>query len=199
MIAEKPELNEDLLIHFGVKGMKWGRRRKRPDEAQRGKVFSKANGVKLAKGAAVVAGVVLVAAVLTKSGRTKMVDVATSSYVSNRTAARTAKANPVTGLIRKFKDVKTASLPKPPSLSPAETQNIARLQLAQRTRRAQEEAQRFARSQAIQREGLNRLTDKTWRDQARMSRLISEMDSTTNGLLDGSLRDLTEASLRRSR
>lgn len=29
-IITKPELNEDLLMHFGVKGMRWGHRKQRP-------------------------------------------------------------------------------------------------------------------------------------------------------------------------
>lgn len=177
MIAEKPELNEDLLIHFGVKGMKWGRRRKRPDEAQRGKVFSKANGVKLAKGAAVVAGVALVAAVLTKSGRTKMVDVATTTFVQNRTAASTARANPVTNLVRRFKDVKASSLPSPASMMA--------------------DAQRSGARTNFGREATQRLTERTWRDQARLTKMVRDQDLLNTKLLSANDQALANAYFQR--
>lgn len=34
IVADKPPLDEDLLMHFGVKGMKWGRRKVRDSTSQ---------------------------------------------------------------------------------------------------------------------------------------------------------------------
>ena len=50
-LITKPELNEDLLMHFGVKGMRWGRRKQRPVSSLRraGKSARPQNPVKAAK------------------------------------------------------------------------------------------------------------------------------------------------------
>lgn len=173
MITEKPDINEVYLIHVGVKGMRWGRRKARSDEADRAKVFSKSNAKKAAKGVAVLAGVALVAAVMTKSGRTKMVDVATSTYVKNRSAKNVAKANPVNDLVRRFSAVKVSSVPTP----------------AQMMANAREAAVRTE----FDRQGAQRLTEQVWRNQARISQLSRGLDDTTNSLLSGTAANLARA------
>lgn len=49
-IITKPELNEDLLMHFGVKGMRWGHRKQRPVSTgiKRKKRFNQTLGYKAA-------------------------------------------------------------------------------------------------------------------------------------------------------
>lgn len=67
----KPPLDEALLMHFGVKGMKWGVRHRRPDEAERRARFSpKAKKVALAT--AGIAGALAVAYLLNRHGNTKI-------------------------------------------------------------------------------------------------------------------------------
>ena len=50
-LITKPELNEDLLMHFGVKGMRWGHRKQRPVSALKraGKAARPQSPVKAAK------------------------------------------------------------------------------------------------------------------------------------------------------
>lgn len=50
-LITKPDLNEDLLMHFGVKGMRWGHRKARPISALRraGKAARPQNPIKAAK------------------------------------------------------------------------------------------------------------------------------------------------------
>lgn len=50
MDYDKPELDDDLLMHFGVKGMKWGVTRSRPSASEiytaRNKVARQANDIR---------------------------------------------------------------------------------------------------------------------------------------------------------
>lgn len=160
-MIDKPDLNENLLIHFGIKGMKWGKRKQRPDEAQRKNVFKNAEQKKkVVIGLAVVGGAIAVGALLTKRGRNKMTDAAVTNYVQQRTARAQANNNPFGQLARKFKETKAASVPSPDHM-------IAEARMAgvrnQHTRRV---------NQA--------LTDKSWRDSANFSRKVREMGAAKN-------------------
>lgn len=63
----KPPLDEALLIHYGVKGMRWGVRRKRPDEAERKARFGP-KAKKIALATAGVAGALAAGYFLSKNG-----------------------------------------------------------------------------------------------------------------------------------
>lgn len=65
---EKPDLDGVYLEHIGVKGMKWGVRKKRPDEEQRKKIFTRK---RVAVGLALTAGALAAASLLTHRGRVK--------------------------------------------------------------------------------------------------------------------------------
>jgi len=76
----KPPLDGDLLIHYGVPGMKWGQRRNR-DSGGSSKISSSkssqpksksSNAKKVAFGVAAVAGAVAVGLLLAKSGNVKI-------------------------------------------------------------------------------------------------------------------------------
>jgi hypothetical protein len=65
LLAEKPPLDDDLLMHFGVKGMRWGHRKARDDEGGGGARRSapkppmsegKKTAIKVAVGVGVAAG-----------------------------------------------------------------------------------------------------------------------------------------------
>jgi hypothetical protein len=113
-VMEKPELNEDLLIHFGIKGMKWGRRRPRSDEQERKAIFKNADRKrKLIVGAAVVGGALAIGMLLSKRGRIKATDAAVTNYVQQRQARAQAGQNPFGQLAKKFRDTKAASVPSP--------------------------------------------------------------------------------------
>jgi hypothetical protein len=171
-MIEKPPLDENLLIHFGVKGMKWGRRKKRPDEAERSKIFNKANAKRAARGALVVGGALAVGALLTKSGRTKAVDLATTNFVRSRAAQAQSKQRPFGELTSMFREVKASALPSP-------NQMMADARMA-------------SVRNAVDKSGAQRLTDQAWRDSARLSQLRRDMDSTTNSLLNGNLAALAK-------
>lgn len=70
-LGEENEVVEDFLEHFGVKGMKWGRRKVRPDEAERKARFSP-KAKKIALGTAAVAGALAVAYLANKHGGVKV-------------------------------------------------------------------------------------------------------------------------------
>ena len=172
MIIENPPLNAVYLAHFGTKGMKWGHRKKRPDEKERAKFFSKTNAKKAGTAVAVVAGVAIVAAVMTKGGRNTMTNIATTNYVQSRQAKAAAGQSPFGPLTNLYKTTKTSVLTpfeagaRPNRLAVTGTNYTPSRLLAARQADTQ------------------RLVDKTWRDQARMSRLISDMDKPTNPIID---------------
>jgi hypothetical protein len=64
---QKPPLDEALLIHYGVKGMKWGVHHTRPDEAERRARFSP-KAKKIAAGVAVAGGAAAAAYLIAKHG-----------------------------------------------------------------------------------------------------------------------------------
>lgn len=65
--AEKPPLDEDLLVHFGIKGMKWGvRKRSDSDGNAKPKMSTKK---KVAIGATVAVGAAAVAYILATRGQ----------------------------------------------------------------------------------------------------------------------------------
>lgn len=185
---EKPPLAEVHLSHIGVKGMRWGKRKVRPDEAERKKTFgpeAKARAEKIRKikmGLAVVGGVAVVGLVMTKSGRTKMTDVAVTNYVQQKTAQAQARGNPFGKLTQKFRDVKAASIPDPSSL-PAPDNLIA-------------EARMAGVRDRVFRGGSQKLSEQAWRDSANFNRLArenSEMNNATQNLLRGTQDALAKA------
>lgn len=181
-----PPLNETYLIHFGKKGMKWGVRKKRPDEKQRKETFGPAainarleRQRKIRQGAVVVVGALAIGLVLSKRGRTAVTNSAVTQYAQQRTARQQAANNPFGKLIRDMRKVKAASVP-----SPNEMMADARMAGVRN---------------AFNREGAQRLTDRAWRDQARLATMNREMQSTTNGLLSSNYKNLTDDALRRIR
>lgn len=150
-----PPLDAVYIAHFGVKGMKWGRRKTRPDEAQRKQIFKNAEQKKkVIAGLAVVGGAVAVGVLLSKRGRNKVTDVAVTNYVQQRTARAQAGNNPFGQLARKFRDTKAASVPSPQQMMA--------------------EAQRAGVEQrSVQR--VNRLmTDRNWRQSANFNKAARE-------------------------
>lgn len=63
LVAEKPPLDEDLLVHFGVKGMRWGQRK--PDD---GTGMSPSTKKKVVVGVGIAVGVAAGAYLLSKRG-----------------------------------------------------------------------------------------------------------------------------------
>lgn len=184
-MIQNPPLDEDLLIHFGVKGMRWGQRNPRADEGERKATFGKSDNnssssrgnagsnsgggmsgkKKVAIGLAVVGGAIAVGLILKKTGATKLTDGAVTQWAQGRSAKQQAAANPVKKLAQKFRDTKAASVPSP-------NQMIADARMA-------------GVRNSVNAQGAQRLTEKAWRDQANISRLTRSMDSTTNSLLSG--------------
>lgn len=172
------EFDEDVLEHFGVKGMKWGRRKQRSDEDDRKATFQNADrNRKIKVGIAVAGGALAVGLILSKRGRTKAIDAATTNYVQSRNARFQASKNPFGALAQKFRDTKAAAVPSPDRL-------IADARMA-------------GVRNAVNREGNQRITERAWRDSANLRRQARDMDNTTNSLLRGNNRALDLAETRR--
>lgn len=170
-MIENPPLNDDLLAHFGIKGMRWGRRKKRPDEDERKKIFKNADrNRKIAVGIAVIGGAAAVALIMSKRGRTKVTDVLVTNTVMKRQANFQRKNNPFGQLAQKFRDTKAASVPSP-------DQMVAEARMA------------GVRNQ-FEKAGNQRLTDKSWRDAANLRRQTREIPP------DRGLADLEEVKRR---
>ena len=154
IIIDKPPLDETYLEHFGKKGMKWGVRKKRPDEEQRKKIFQD-RARKVLLGAAVVGGALAIGALMTKRGRIKATDAAVTNYVQQRQARAQAGKNPFGQLAQKFRDTKAASVPSP-------DQMIAEARMAGVRNR-------------VEKAGNQRLADRSWRDAANFQRQARTM------------------------
>lgn len=150
IVAEKPELDDALLAHFGIRGMKWGIRRDRESSGSSGpsKPMStkKKVAIGVATGVAIAGGAVAVAYMLKGRGDVRL--------------PRVTSAKPLVGQSRPL-----SGLPSPFEM---------RMQ-----------AGMAAQRNVINRAGTQRLTDKAWRDSARLSRLTRDMDKTTSNLMRG--------------
>jgi hypothetical protein len=147
LVAEKPPLDEDLLMHFGIKGMKWGHRKTRSSSSS-GHTGSKqkmSTGKKVAIGAAVVGGAAAAAFILTKTGRLPIRSLGNrfrSPQLRSSFVPKTVLATPV------------SHIPSPARLM-AEANQAA------------------VRNRSVP--AMNRtLTEKTWRDAALMRRTARE-------------------------
>lgn len=89
-MTEKPSLEDAYLEHFGVRGMKWGIRRKRRDEEERKKIFSP-KAKKVAIGAALIIGAAATAIAIKKYGGAK---IPTTNVVSKVASAKTPIPDP---------------------------------------------------------------------------------------------------------
>lgn len=174
-----PPLNETYLAHFGKKGMKWGVRKKRPDEKERKDTFNQnlERRRRIRQGAVVVVGALAVGLLLSKRGQIAATNTAVTQYAQTRAARTQAKANPFADLAKRFRDVKAASVPSPNEM-------MANARMA------------GVRNEVFK-AGNRGLTDRAWRDQARLSSLKRDMDNTTNGLLGGNAQNLAEAARQR--
>lgn len=66
VVVEKPTLDEDLLMHFGIKGMRWGHRKPQPSAT--GETSGMSTRKKVVIGVSVAAGVAAGAYLLSKRG-----------------------------------------------------------------------------------------------------------------------------------
>lgn len=174
-----PPLDETYLAHFGKKGMKWGVRKKRPDEKERKETFgpNAERNRKIRNGVLVAGGVLAVGLLLSKRGRIAATNTAVTNYAQQRAAKQQAAANPFSDLAKRFRNVKAASVPSPNEM-------IANARMA------------GVRNEVFK-AGNRGLTDRAWRDQARLSTLARDMDSTTNSLIGGNAKNLAEAARQR--
>lgn len=67
LVTDKPQLNDTYLEHFGIKGMKWGQRKKSSKDSSTKKSMSTKK--KVAIGVGVAAGVAAVAYMMTRRGK----------------------------------------------------------------------------------------------------------------------------------
>jgi hypothetical protein len=142
---------DDVLEHFGVKGMKWGVRKARTSTSSKGEKEEApkqgmSNRKKAVIGAAVVGGVVLAGAIVAhKKG-------VTIQSVRNSVSRKTGEAA-VNGILKKTGQTKTPSLAQS-ALSDSQRQQIS----AARARMAQRSAdhEKFIRDFAAERTAFNR-------------------------------------------
>lgn len=134
---------EERLVHFGVKGMKWGVRHKRPDEQQRANRFGP-KAKKIAFATVAIVGAAAVGYVLYKRGGLKM-----------SAGGLTDPKSPLYSTMTAGKKAATTTLKKPVSLKDAPSPQAMMAQ---------------ARNAGIRNElfkqGNRNLTDATWRSSA---------------------------------
>lgn len=94
IVIDKPALDEDLLVHFGVKGMRWGRRKASSSDGSSDKK-PMSTKKKVAIGAGVAAGVAGAAAVAYMMSRRGKVPV--RQVLGNRPGLR-SPASPAAGM-----------------------------------------------------------------------------------------------------
>lgn len=113
----KPALDDALLAHYGIKGMKWGKRKQRtPEEQQRISARNK-KVAKIAVGVTVAAGAVAVAVILSRNGGIKA-SAATAKAAAAKGAAWVARSSATAK--------KVADIPSPsPQAMLAEARNAA--------------------------------------------------------------------------
>lgn len=152
LVDEKPPLDEDLLMHFGVRGMKWGQRKARDSggstsTAKPYRPHANRNH-KIAVGLGIAAvGASVAAYILSKQSGTRIGSLAKGAVRAESKAA--------------------SSILHP---SP----------FAMRM-----EAGMAAHRNAMGRVGAQKLTDKAWRDHAKIQQMMREMNLTNQNLLSG--------------
>jgi hypothetical protein len=209
-MIEKPPLDEDLLVHFGVKGMRWGRRKAKSESDSTSGSKKMSTAKKVALGAAAVGGALAVAYLISRRGSTKISDVVSNDFVTGQRQNAKLGSNEFDAMMKQVRP-KVPSAPSVPSLSQrfANTKANSVPPIDNAAMNARIDA---LRSQAkvpsagglvgdrqirANVEGNRRLVDKAWRDQARIGLLKRDMDDTTNSLLKGNQQRLEEAARQR--
>jgi hypothetical protein len=175
--------DEDLLIHFGIRGMKWGVRKRRSDEGERKKIFTKQNAKKAAIGAAVLGGAAATVYILARRGNTKVPKI----QLKNPTASDISKLNPI-----------DASRSRASIVGPAVAYPRARTPFAPSQAFApspfemQMAAGRAAHANSMRRVGSQKLTRDLWVNQSRLNLLTKEMDKTPLTVTKGTADRLAE-------
>jgi hypothetical protein len=105
MFEEKPPLDGVYLVHFGVRGMRWG-----VSHDPGGKSLSKRSAKKLAVLATAAAGAAAVSLILGSKGRTMVGEAAMNNFVLNRQRKAQAKINPFTDAAKRYREAQIAWL-----------------------------------------------------------------------------------------
>lgn len=156
---------DDFLEHYGVKGMRWGHRKVRPDEAERKALFGP-KAKKIAMGTAAVAGALAVAYVVSRSGGIKVGAGGLTDPRSDLYEATVAGKKAATATFARTSTTKLADIPSPESLMA--------------------DARMAGVRNAVFRENNQRITERAWRDAANLSRIerASNLTATTMPSID---------------
>lgn len=167
LVDEKPPLDEDLLMHFGVPGMKWGHRKARDSggsgrsSAPKRKMSTKKKVILAGVGAGIAVGAATTAFILAKRGGVRVPKAATVGRIERALQRYPAR------------NVKPILTPYTGAPSPFQMRLDAGM---------------AAHRVSMNRIGAQRMTAKVWSDSAKMAQTIREnaqkSDALTKNLMN---------------
>lgn len=186
LIDDKPDLDDALLVHVGIKGMKWGVRKARTNEGERKTLFT-SKQKKIAAGVGVaIAGAAAAIFILANRGKQPLPSV---EHLVALNRKRPEKNSGVALIKKTFATDPTSPAPFLRSIGPKNAPSMSvyqqRLKIAglDHPGAMQIRAGQAAHEQALARVGNQKLTDKTWRDSAKMAQMARDTNKQVDEII----------------